>query len=172
MIASRTTFFAMTALAAAVAGLPEEAAGAIPRHELAIGIGPSSTGAYFLLSWTSRKQVGAYMRLFPTLDDDHEARANSTATDESAGEIGIAVRIAPWLTLGAGYGVYEKEVTTYGDLAFLFGVPLVIDDDLKKDAGAAALVIFTFTRRSKLPAFALAVSLSPAGSGAAIGVTF
>ena len=125
-----------------------------------------------MVSWTSPKRVGLFARMFPTLKDDHEAQVNSTTTDESAGELGISVRIVPWLTVGAGYGRYEKDVTTYGDTSFLFGIPSFLSEETSADEGVSALAIFAVTPRSKAAALSFAVSLSPAGSAAAIGITF
>jgi hypothetical protein len=110
--------------------------------------------------------------MFPTLKDDHEAEVNSTITDESAGELGIAVRIMPWLTVGAGYGRYEKVVTSYGDTDFLFGIPSFLSEETSVDEGVSALAIFAVTPRSKPAALSFTVSLSPAGSGGGIGVLF
>lgn len=159
-------------LAAALAGTPAEAAGARDPHEFALALGPSSTATYLLFSWTSPKRVGAYVRMFPTLKDDHDAQANSTVTDESAGEVGVSVRVLPWLTVGAGYGRYEKTDTTYGDPDFLFGIPVFLGEDTTIDAGPAAIGVFRVPSGTSRAALSLSVSLSPAGSGAAIGVCF
>jgi len=125
-----------------------------------------------MVSWTSPKRVGLFARMFPTLKDDHEAQVNSTIADESAGELGVAVRVLPWLTIGAGYGRYEKVVTSYGDTSFLFGIPSFLSEETTVDKGVSALAIFAVTPRFKAAALSFAVSLSPAGSGAAIGITF
>jgi hypothetical protein len=172
MLARRPTLLAVVAITALAGGVPSGAAAAAREHEVALGFGPTSNGGCLLFSWTSPARVGVYARMFPTLQDDQEPSPNSTVTDETAGEFGIAVRITPWLTLGAGFGRYEKVVTSYGDPDWLFGVPSYLGEEATEDTGAAALAIFTLTPRDKAAALSLAVSLSPAGSGAAIGVMF
>jgi hypothetical protein len=179
--ASRSIGFAVTAMAVALAApgveavesaAPAGAPAVKARHEIVLAVGPSSNGTSLLFSWTSPKRVGLFARMFPTLKDDHDPEVNSTITDESAGELGIAVRIMPWLTVGAGYGRYEKVVTAYGDTSFLFGIPGFLSEETSVDKGVSALAIFAVTPRSKPAALSLTLSLSPAGSGAGIGVLF
>ena len=142
------------------------------RHEFALGAGLSSNDAYLLFSWTSPSRVGAYLRMFPTLENTDDYSANSIFIDESAGEIGVAVRVRRWVTVGAGYGVYERTDTTYGNPDPLFGVPEWLGEVTEEDEGLGAIGIFTLPSRSPNVAFSVSVSMSPAGSGASLGATF
>jgi len=172
MIAARLSIRMGIALVAAAATFPVAAAEARIGHQFAVGAGGSNTGAYLLFSWTSPKRVGMYLRVFPLLDDTGDARPNATLTEESAGELGIAVRANRWLTVGVGYAVYEKVLTTYGDPDPLFGIPLTLGSETTSDKGIGAVAIFALPSRSQKVAFALSGSISAAGSGIALGATF
>ncbi len=135
-----------------------------------IAAGPSSHDLHLLMGWTSPRGIGLYVRGFPTLDDNHPAAAWTTITDEYAGEAGVTQRVSRALTVGLGWGRYERTVTTYGAPTWLFGIPATLDEAAEVHTGPSALAIFNLTTGT--PSLAACLCLSPAGSGVAFGLSF
>jgi len=166
--AARWSLGVTLALAAAS---PATAEDTIRKHRFTFDLGGSDNGGYVLFGWTSPLRVGLYARLFPLLDDAPDAKANSFVAEESAGEVGIVVRANRWLTVGAGYAYYERIVTEYGD--YLFFAPVTLGTETTDDdKGVGAIAMFALPSPNKRVACSLSVSISPAGTGAAIGIVF
>ena len=141
-----------------------------PYHEVHLGFGGSGEGAFMLISWTGKRRVGVYFKPY-FLDDNRPARANSTVVQESAGELGFAFRAHPAVTLGAGYGTHDREVTVYGGPSFLFGIPVTLEETEENDTGLAGVILVTLPSGGKKIGWSFALSAGPAGVGASVQVS-
>jgi len=139
-----------------------------PYHEVQAGLGADAEGAFMLISWTGKRRLGVYLKAH-LLDDDEPIRANSTVVEESAGGAGVTLRVQRHVTVGAGYGVFERDISVYGDPTIFFGIPELLEEREERETGIAGLIIVTpgGGAREKL-GWSFAISGGPTGVGASI----
>jgi len=162
--------FAVSNVGAAPMAAQDDEAKSLPYHEVNVGLGSSDEGAFMLISWTGKRRVGVYFKPY-LFDKDEQAQANRTVVKESAAELGLTFRVHPTVTLGAGYGSYERVVTVYGPSFFIAGFTTVLDETEENDVGLAGMILLSIPTQSQKVGWSFALSSGPAGAGASFQIS-